>query len=257
MHGVNNDFIEHGDDFISIYHNVFPKSNCDQIIKKFEFLEQACCNNDEVQRLHEQFRESGHPMDAMDGTRQFKNGRGGRFDRAYNLIHIDDYCTSVSYDPAIREEGCICSVSLVTEYLYRAVEEYLAKYGTLRYKSFYSNFNKVQKTPPGGGYHVWHDELGESVSHSDRMLVWMMYLNNDFEGGETEFLYQKRRITPEPGTIVIWPAQWTHQHKGNMVLSGNKYIVTGWIHNMWTDHYINGHLIAPDDGAAELKQMLD
>ena len=74
----------------------------------------------------------------------------------------------------------------------------------------------------------------------------MMYLNNDFEGGETEFLYQKRRIQPEPGTIVIWPAQWTHQHKGNMVLSGNKYIVTGWIHHMWSDHDIAGHLIAPD-----------
>ena len=46
MQGVNAEFIEHSDDFISIYHNVFPKSNCDQIIKKFDFLEDACMNND-------------------------------------------------------------------------------------------------------------------------------------------------------------------------------------------------------------------
>ena len=246
MQGVNDEFIEHSDDFISIYHNVFPKSNSDQIIKKFDFLENACMHNDEVKRLHQEWEENGHNMNAMDGEKQFNNGRGGRMDRAYNLIHIDDYCTSTSYDPAIREEGCICSVSLVTEYLYQALDDYMTHYGTLRSKHVYSNFNKVQKTPAGGGYHVWHDELGQSVQHSDRVLVWMMYLNNDFEGGETEFLYQKKRVQPEPGTIVIWPAQWTHQHKGNMVLKGNKYIITGWIHHMWSDHDIAGHLIAPD-----------
>jgi hypothetical protein len=218
MQGVNEDFIEHSDDFISIYHNVFPKSNCDQIIKKFDFLENACMHNDEVKRLHQEWEESGHNMNAMDGEKQFNNGRGGRMDRAYNLIHIDDYCTSTSYDPAIRDEGCICSVSLVSEYLYNAIDDYMNHYGTLRKRHVYSNFNKVQKTPPGGGYHVWHDELGESVQHSDRTLVWMLYLNDDFEGGETEFLYQKKRVQPSPGTIVIWPAQWTHQHKGNMVL---------------------------------------
>ena len=110
MQGVNDEFIEHSDDFISIYHNVFPKSNCDQIIKKFDFLENACMHNDEVKRLHQEWEENGHNMNAMDGEKQFNNGRGGRMDRAYNLIHIDDYCTSTSYDPAIREEGCICSV---------------------------------------------------------------------------------------------------------------------------------------------------
>ena len=246
MQGVNEEFIEHSDDFISIYHNVFPKSNCDQIIKKFDFLEDACMHNDEVKRLHEEWAENGHDMAAMDGTKQFQTGVGGRMDRSYNLIHIDDYCTSTSYDPAIREEGCICSVSLVSEYLYQAIDDYMTHYGTLRSNHVYSNFNKVQKTPAGGGYHVWHDELGQSVQHSDRCLAWMMYLNNDFEGGETEFLYQKKRVQPEPGTIVIWPAQWTHHHKGNMVLSGNKYIVTGWIHHMWSDHDIAGHLIAPD-----------
>ena len=246
MQGVNDEFIEHSDDFISIYHNVFTKSNCDQIIKKFDFLENACMHNDEVKRLHQEWEENGHNMNAMDGEKQFNNGRGGRMDRAYNLIHIDDYCTSTSYDPAIREEGCICSVSLVSDYLYNAIDDYMNHYGTLRRRHVYSNFNKVQKTPPGGGYHVWHDELGESVQHSDRTLVWMLYLNDDFKGGETEFLYQKKRIQPSPGTIVIWPAQWTHQHKGNMVLEGYKYIVTGWIHTMWTDHNIAGGLIAPD-----------
>ena len=86
---------------------------------------------------------------------------------------------------------------------------------------------KFQETPAGGGYHVYHYERG-SWSETARELVWMIYLNEDFEGGETEFLYQKRRIKPSTGTVVIWPAGFTHTHKGNLVLDGTKYVVTGW-----------------------------
>ena len=87
MQGVNDDFIEHGDDFISIYHNVFPKTNCDQIIKKFEFLDQACLHNDEVKRLHEEWKENGHGDILMDGKMQFKNASGGRMDRKLRALN--------------------------------------------------------------------------------------------------------------------------------------------------------------------------
>jgi len=57
----------------------------------------------------------------------------------------------------------------------------------------------------------------------------MLYLNDVEEGGETEFLYQKMRVKPTKGTILIWPADWTHTHRGNPPLSGDKYIYTGWM----------------------------
>ena len=86
---------------------------------------------------------------------------------------------------------------------------------------------KFQHTPQSGGYHTWHYEaMGLSYAH--RVLTWMIYLNEDFEGGETEFLDQTRRIKPTTGTLLIWPAGFTHTHKGNLVLSGDKYILTGW-----------------------------
>ena len=57
----------------------------------------------------------------------------------------------------------------------------------------------------------------------------MIYLNDITGGGETEFLYQKRRIVPTVGTVVMWPAAYTHVHRGNTVLTEqDKYIVTGW-----------------------------
>ena len=84
----------------------------------------------------------------------------------------------------------------------------------------------VQKTEPGQGYHRWHCE---QAKHSHRVAACMMYLNDDFEGGETEFLYQNKRIVPKRGQFLIWPATYTHAHRGNPPLSGKKYITTSWI----------------------------
>ena len=43
-------------------------------------------------------------------------------------------------------------------------------------------------------------------------------------------LRDKRRVQPKNGRVVIWPSQWTHVHRGNPPLKGNKYIATSWIH---------------------------
>ena len=85
----------------------------------------------------------------------------------------------------------------------------------------------IQRTDKGEFFH-WHVDTG-SHQMSDRQLVAIWYLNDvEGPGGETEFLYQKRRIDPTIGTVVVWPAGFTHTHKGNLVLSGTKYVVTGW-----------------------------
>jgi hypothetical protein len=87
---------------------------------------------------------------------------------------------------------------------------------------------KLQKTPPRGGYHVWHCEIGNKTT-SDRVLVWTLYLNDIPDGeGETEFLWQGLRVKPKAGTVSIFPPAFTHTHRGNPVYSCNKYIATGW-----------------------------
>lgn len=86
---------------------------------------------------------------------------------------------------------------------------------------------KMQKTNLREGYHIWHYESScREMCH--RLLTWMVYLNDVEEGGETEFLYQSMRVKPKQGTLVIWPAAFTHTHRGNPPLSNPKYIVTGW-----------------------------
>ena len=58
----------------------------------------------------------------------------------------------------------------------------------------------------------------------------MTYLNNVEEGGTTDFLYYDLSIKPEIGKTLIWPAEWTHAHRGDIVNKGLKYIITGWLH---------------------------
>ncbi len=83
-----------------------------------------------------------------------------------------------------------------------------------------------------GGYPYWHCEQYPKLDQGEalhRALLWTIYLNDDFDQGETEFLYQERKIRPATGTLLVAPAAFTHTHRGNRPAGGNKYIATSWI----------------------------
>lgn len=90
----------------------------------------------------------------------------------------------------------------------------------------------VQKYVAGtGGYPHWHCEISpdESFEGLHRLVLWMYYLNDVETGGETDFYFQQRSIKPKKGTVVIAPAGFTHTHRGNVPISGDKYIITSWL----------------------------
>ncbi|KPH65252.1 2OG-Fe(II) oxygenase [Pseudoalteromonas neustonica] len=83
-----------------------------------------------------------------------------------------------------------------------------------------------------GGYPYWHSEVYPQTGHNEalhRVLLFMFYLNDVQEGGETEFYYQERKISPKQGTMVIAPGYFTHTHRGNKPISNDKYILTSWV----------------------------
>ncbi len=91
----------------------------------------------------------------------------------------------------------------------------------------------AQKYDKGkGNYGYWHSEIypqpkGNHPLH--RVMLFLIYLNDVEEGGETDFYYQKRSIKPKAGSIVIAPCGFTHTHRGNVPISDDKYVLTSWM----------------------------
>ena len=103
----------------------------------------------------------------------------------------------------------------------------MAKYSIEITGSLHSWMFKVHKVKEKQGYHVWHYENGR-YEVRDRFLTYMTYLQAPLEGGETEFLHQSKRIDSVVGRTLIWPAGFTHIHRGNPPLDGEKMYITGW-----------------------------
>ena len=130
---------------------------------------------------------------------------------------VEDYRSNLSKE--LREPLMYC------------FRDYIHKYPILRKANYINSLTLLQKTEPTEGYHDFHCE-NHGWYNSTRSITWSVYLNNVEEGGETEFLYQKKKFKPTTGTILIWPGGYTHLHRGNPPMS-TKYIATGWIQPDW------------------------
>ena len=63
-----------------------------------------------------------------------------------------------------------------------------------------------------------------------RIFAWMTYLNDvQSQNGNTNFTHYDIKISPEKGKTLIWPAEWTHAHHGEILKTETKYIITGWM----------------------------
>jgi len=188
------------DNFIGVYDDCFSDKFCDSLIDYFEW----CLKNNRTYK---------RPEDEN--------------------VKKDD---STNLNPASIEEinftfnnvqGFIGEFNDV--FWNQCYKEYTDKYSTLKQYDQHTIYSyKLQKTVPTGGYHVWHSEDG-AVAMSRRIGVYILYLNDVEEGGETEFLYLSKRVVAKKGRLLVFPANFPWTHRGNPPLSGNKYIMTGWI----------------------------
>lgn len=118
---------------------------------------------------------------------------------------------------------------------------YLEEYSFLKYNTFVP-FSKISKTDDGyehvliqkykknNYYSVLHSETS-GLAYNERSIVFMTYLHDIKDGGGTEWPYQNFKSTAEQGLTLLWPANWTHPHKGIVSETEEKYIVTGWYIN--------------------------
>ena len=180
-------------DFISVIDNCISKDDCQQYI---DWIEHYISNG-----LVFKERVNYHSKDHF--TINSNN------DTSFNLLSGDNIC--LKFLPSIT----------------KSVNDYLTKFSLLKEEKLLIYDTKVKKIPIGGGFHKWHYEnSGLQVSH--RKLVVQVYLNTIEEGGETEFLYINKRIKAQQGRLIIFPAAFTHTHRGNPPIGKDKYILSTW-----------------------------
>ncbi len=112
------------------------------------------------------------------------------------------------------------------------------------YVETYPHVNKIHRFNVTEVYNIQHYKKGEGfkAEHCERdgafnstlkrCLVFMTYLN-DVDDGGTKFIYQDRIIKAQKGKTIIWPADWTHTHVGQISETKEKTIVTGWFSYLW------------------------
>lgn len=70
-------------------------------------------------------------------------------------------------------------------------------------------------------------EVANGIPTRDISVVG--YLNDDFEGGETLFDRQNIKVKPQRGSVLVFPAYYTHPHQSLPVVRGKKYSFTSWL----------------------------
>ena len=184
------------EDFIGIWDNNVDENICKDLIKYYDWTIE---NNYNI-------------SPNIDG-----NNKEHKHERDDEAMYITS--ASPQYPQSLCEQYWGC--------LQQCMQEYIAKYTIHFQGDLHSWLFKIHKVKEKQGYHVWHFENG-AYEVRDRFLAFQTYLQAPSEGGETEFLFQSKRIDPVVGRTLIWPPGFTHKHRGNPPLKGEKIYLTGW-----------------------------
>ena len=178
-------------DFIEIYDNVIPSDNCKIIYDYIKLLETRSIVT----------KEKTSP------------------------IHVDHKSINFAYDYQLDGNSWVADNTLPA--FKSCVDDYLQKYNILDQYQYLLYEFKAKIVVPGGGFHRWHFENSTRMVGS-RKFVLQLYLNTIEHGGETEFLYLQKRVPAVEGRLIIFPAGFTHTHRGNPPLGQEKIILTTW-----------------------------
>ncbi|MEO0368676.1 MAG: 2OG-Fe(II) oxygenase [Pseudomonadota bacterium] len=176
-------------EFFSIYENVLSAQTCEQIIDRFE-------NSTDK-----------HPGLVGDGSQH------GGYDK--NIKQTTELI--LNNRPEWQD---------VMELLFKSLQNqlpvYLQKWAHALKVELEPEDIRIQKYEPGG-FFDWHsDNVGGALR---RVITVIWYLNTVEEGGETEYVWQKARIKPVQGSLLLCPVGWTYFHRGAPPVSDNKYII--------------------------------
>ena len=107
--------------------------------------------------------------------------------------------------------------------LLASTNPYSAKFGIQ--ESFFHEGYSLLKYSGGQEYKSHYD----GTTDIGRIISAIVYLNDDFEGGELEFPNFELKIKPQAGMLVLFPSNFAYSHIAHPVTEGTKYALVTWI----------------------------
>lgn len=182
------------------------------------------CNNtlssDQRQSLLEQL--NAHPTDSLDpitGKPIWDKAR------VYNRNENDELVVQVS-------DRRTCTKMSDESALYRSVYETIEPAISKQVYDYIDHFEVELAKDQDQRYGILRYEKGQaSLLHSDdgvgvhRRVSCILYINDDYTGGELFFNKQDYEIKPDAGDLIIFPSAFPYTHEAREVKTGVKYCV--------------------------------
>jgi predicted 2-oxoglutarate/Fe(II)-dependent dioxygenase YbiX len=161
--------------------------------------------------------ETLNPDSGVSWTRATTIGQGINQDARTNYHLGITYAAQESANPVaqnIHNQMYLLLLASTVPYATKhGVEEmYHEPYSMLRYR--------------GGQEYKAHSDGGTDTGRSISAIV---YLNDEYEGGEIEFTNFNVKIKPEPGMLILFPSNFAYKHIAHPVTDGTKYAIVTWI----------------------------
>ncbi|MFD2165344.1 2OG-Fe(II) oxygenase [Thalassotalea euphylliae] len=218
-------------DFIEQYPNALSPEFCQQLIKDFEASPH---------------KNAGRTGGGVDTTKKISED-----------IYLNQHSTFTPHLKQINQAVKQCTMDYFSKYFFSLISsislkvtdpvtkgpvqltednfEELGKPNLANLASYLfriDSINAQKYAKDKGNYGYWHSEIFPELGENKalhRILLFLIYLNDVEDGGETDFYYQNKSIKPKAGTMVIAPCGFTHTHRGNVPRSNDKYVLTSWV----------------------------
>jgi hypothetical protein len=190
--------------------------NTDQIIKNIEDLDERYNNSPEL-----------HDKTVVDKWTPWINDSAGT-NEVFCWQKFIPTIEQISEFDAFKNEQTNISLRI-----HGSIDNALKHYSTVLYPFAQKNIKSKEQAT----HLLRYDKSGYLPAHQDqgistRVLSVLLYLNDDYLGGEITFKQSGVTIKPEPGSLVFFPSNFLYVHEVAPVLVGPRYAIPTWFHNV-------------------------
>ena len=196
------------------YKNIL--SNTQQIIDNIEDLDERYINSPEL-----------HDRTVVQQWSPWINDSAGT-NEVFCWQKFVPTMEQISEDDAFKDEQRNISIRL-----HGAIDDALNHYSS----ALYPFASKNVKAKEHASSLLRYDKSGFLPAHQDqgvstRVLSVLLYLNDDYTGGEITFKQSGVTIKPEAGSLVFFPSNFLYVHEVEPVIKGPRYALPTWFHNV-------------------------